>query len=66
MTKVTIYILYAEGLKALKALSSILDSAILQNDVDTLYAWCQTNKLYLNSDKYYSVAYLHNILGSHT
>lgn len=45
------YLLYADDLKIYRVINSVLDSYILQNDIDELFIWCQNNKVYLNIKK---------------
>lgn len=44
------YLLYADDLKIYRRITSVLDTNVLQSDIDELHAWCRT-KLNLNIKK---------------
>ena len=43
--------LFADGMKLLKPISSINESTLMQQDLDSLASWCSTWKLSLNTSK---------------
>lgn len=45
------FLLYADDLKLFTRIRSQVDCQKLQSDVDTLYHWCEQNKIKLNIDK---------------
>lgn len=45
------YLLFADDLKVYRSITSVLDSHLLQQDVDNLSGWCTRNELDLNFKK---------------
>ena len=44
-------LLFADDLKLFRNITSYTDTVALQEDMDKLYTWCETNKLLLNINK---------------
>lgn len=44
-------LLFADDLKIFRTIKSLNDSLQLQNDINTIYNWCTTNKLEINTNK---------------
>ena len=58
------YLLFADDLKLFKQICSVVDSDLLQNDLDSLFLWCNNNNLFLNIQKCSILSYSrksHNI-----
>ena len=51
------YLLYADDLKLFASVSSPLDCALLQSNLDNLARWCSVNKLTLNVNKCHWMRY---------
>ena len=49
--------LFADDSKLFRRISSIIDCILLQNDLNTLFEWCTTWKIYLNIKKCYFIAF---------
>lgn len=43
--------LFADDLKILREINTIVDISLLQNDIDSLTAWCHRNQMQLNAKK---------------
>lgn len=51
------FYLFADDLKFFRCIDTNNDVALLQNDLDRLVSWCDTNGMNLNIDKCYSVGF---------
>lgn len=51
------HLLYADDTKLYRIIRSVSDCQKLQEDLHRLYAYCESNHLFLNSDKCYTISY---------
>lgn len=49
--------LFADDLKLLKPVTNIPDTKHLQDDINSIYEWCNKNKMYLNTSKCYHMQF---------
>lgn len=51
------HLLYADDLKIFHNISSPADCSLLQQDLDTLVKWCNSNHMFLNSSKCFVISF---------
>lgn len=55
------FLMYADDLKIFHSISNNNDSLLLQNDLHSLFAYCEENKLFLNFSKCHHITFSRNI-----